>query len=341
MNENKTERFGFWTLIKRLFRITGTERGFWELKEIKQQLIIAGIVIFLAMQVFFAYLFADQFGLINPKLNAKYDKNIAVLTIDQQITDKYVNKIIETLEEVRKRKEQFPHLLVLMASGGGSPTGSAELAHYFEDLEQDMNTTLYVESIAASGAYYISAAFKHKQGDRLSGIIAGENSILGSIGIYMENLTYGDAARKLGVDHKYVVLGKYKVPVSPWEELNPENEHYLKSNLLQPVLDNFVNYVARGRGLSRAELEPYLNGKVFVASEVVGPLADRISSLAEIKREIKQKVKAIDPEDSVGFVGVNLKQRKQSLFNVTLNIDGLKVDGINPLAAEANTYKLK
>ncbi len=47
-----------------------------------------------------------------------------------------------------------------MNSGGGSPTASEELSQYLKDFQRDKNITIYIESIAASGGYYIASAVK-------------------------------------------------------------------------------------------------------------------------------------------------------------------------------------
>ncbi|MHC3995757.1 S49 family peptidase [Thiomicrolovo sp. ZZH C-3] len=304
---------------------------------------MASMLLFLLLQPVVFYFLADKYGLFDEAISAPYDKNIAVLTIDEMITDPYVNKLIETLEEVRKRKNEFDHVLIVMASGGGAPTGSSELAHYLVDLQKQMNVTLYVESIAASGAYYIASAFKHEDNDSLSGIIAGDNAVVGSIGIYLEAMNYEKGAEKLGIGHRYVTIGKWKVPMSSWQELSEENEQYLKNQLLQPVYNNFVDYVAKGRGMTRDELLTMAEGKVYISTEVVGTLVDRISYLAEIKREIQERVEAANPGDEVGFVGISTKRRKQSLFNVTLHLDSLKIDatGLDSLTTGTDAYGLR
>ncbi|MEA3373747.1 MAG: S49 family peptidase [Campylobacterota bacterium] len=311
--------------IKSLFRITGTEKGLLELKEIKQQFILVGVGLLLIFQVAIGYIVLAEMGMLTPAIKAKYDKNVAVLMLDKPITNPYINTIIERLEEVRGKKEEFPHLMIVVASGGGSPQGSSELANYLVDLQKEIKVTMYIESVAASGAYYIASAIKHDPNDKLSGIIANENAIVGSIGVILTNLVYKDAADKLGIKQNEITIGKFKSPISGWKNLTPDNELYLKNQLLEPVYNNFLKFVSKGRDIPMDELKELAEGRVYIATESVGKLVDRVSYLTQIKREIKESVEVANPDDEVGFVPVSLSRKRGSLFNVSLNIENLSV----------------
>jgi len=314
-----------WEKFKRFLHITGTEKGEIELRQFRQILLLAITFIFLGAEIYFLYRFAQQSGLINQELKAENDKNIAVLTIDQQITDEYANNIMSKLDEIRKNKEEFPHLLVIMATPGGSPTGASEIAHYLIDLQNDMNVTMYVQSIAASGGYYIAASAKHDPANPLSGIIAQENAIVGSIGVIMPKFVIKKLADQVGVDEDDITVGKYKKPFSLFEYSTPDEKAYLRQNLLNPAYKNFLHFVAEGRDMNESAMEEYAQGKIFVASEVVGPLVDRISYLSKIKREIQTRLEKQYPDQSVGFVNVTLAKSKSPLFGVELNVNQLSL----------------
>ncbi len=322
---------------------SGTESGLLRLKELKQQVMIIGIVFLMIIGVVINVYVLKEMGLLTPSIKAEYDKNIAIITIDKMITDPYINNIIEKLEYIRVNKEEFPNLLIIMASGGGSPTGSSELAHYLIDLQKEINVHLYVESIAASGAMYISSAIKHNEKDPLSGIIASDNAILGSIGVIMNHMMYFEAGDKLGIKSKSITVGKWKEPISPWSPLSEAGENYLKNQLMLPVYNNFIKFVAKNRGMELDELKTMAEGKVYIASEVVGTLCDRISYLTQIKREIKESVEKRFPEQEVGFIGINLKRSKSSLFNVNFNIENLSVgtDLGENLNLNSNQYQMR
>lgn len=311
---SRLKRF-FWFL-----KPVGSHRRLLKIMEVKQSVVVLATIMFVGFEVILLVYLAAIY-MPASSFDAPYEKNIATLYIDQEITDGYVQKIIDNLDLVIAQKEDFAHLLVIMQSGGGSPQASEELTQYLKDFQKEgIDMTVYVESICASGAYYIATASKYDVNNSLSGIIANQNAIVGSIGVIMPNIVFEGAADKLGVSQHNITVGKYKEPISPFKVPTQEQTEYLKENLLAPVYNNFVKIVAEGRGMSIEELEPYTEGKIFVANDVVGPIVDRTSYLSKIKKEIKAKVKNDYPEDEVGFTQINNAEPGNSFFNTSFNL---------------------
>ena len=310
---------------KRILFITGTEKGLLKKKELRQNIVMLMFVGFFVFGVWIYFTVLSESGLISKKLSAQYDRNIAILTIDKEITDPYINIIIEQLEEVRSRKDEFPYLLIVMSSGGGAPQGSSELAHYLKDLQKEIKVVFYINSVAASGAYYIASAMDHNTEDKLSGIIANENSIVGSIGVILSTTEISKVADTVGVSHKDITIGDFKSPVSIWKPVSQEGEQYIKDNLMIPVYKNFHKFVQDGRKLDDVQMDKLTDGRIFIASEVVGTLVDRISYLAKIKSELLTLAESTYPEEKIGFVGVNVKNKRSSLVNVEFNVDNLSL----------------
>jgi len=313
----------WWQKIKAFFWINGTRKGEMQLKEFRQVLMVLITLVFFGAEIVFLWKMAVRSGMIDSATSADFDKNIAVLTIDEEITDAYANRVIEKLEDIREKKEVFPYLLVVMASPGGSPSGSSEIAHYLHDLQSEMNVTMYVQSMAASGGYYIASAIEHNTSDTLSGIIAQENAIVGSIGVIMPKYVLKDLAQKVGIGEDDITVGKYKKPLSLFKYSTIEEKAYLRQNLLNPAYKNFLNYVAKGRHISPEKLGEYAEGRIFIATEVVGPLVDRISYISEVKREIKTRLEKQYPDASVGFSPIGLKKSKSPFFGLELKVENL------------------
>lgn len=322
MEENNTPA-SIWQKIKAFFWINGTRKGEMQLKEFRQILMVLITLAFFGAEIVFLWKMAVKSGMIDSAPSADFDKNIAVLTIDEEITDAYANTVIEKLEEVREAKEVFPHLLVIMASPGGSPSGSSEIAHYLHDLQSEMDITMYVQSMAASGGYYIASAIEHNASDPLSGIIAQENAIVGSIGVIMPKYVLKDLAQKVGIAEDDITVGKYKKPLSLFKYSTIEEKAYLRQNLLNPAYKNFINYVAKGRHMTPDAIYEYAEGRIFIATEVVGPLVDRISYISQVKREIKTRLEKENPKESVGFIPIGLKKTKSPFFGLELHVENL------------------
>lgn len=309
--------------LKRIFwflKPAGSHRRLLKIMEVKQSFAVLATIIFVSFElglfVFLVFKYMPSEGVSTP-----YEKNIATLNIDQAITEKYIQRIIDQLDIILKNKDKFAHLLIIMQSGGGSPQASEELTQYLKDFQKEgIDLTVYVESICASGAYYIATASKYDKNNSLSGIIANQNAIVGSIGVIMPITIFEGTAKKLGVSQHNIAIGKYKEPVSPFKVPTKDQQAYLKKNLLNPVYKNFVRIVADGRSMSVKKLQPYTEGKVFVANDVVGPIVDRISYLSKIKKEIKAKVEKEFPKKEVGFTVISTSKKTSSLFKTSFNI---------------------
>ncbi len=305
----------------KVFKPIGSHKQVVKLIEIKHTLSIVIVVLFILFEIgAFAFL-GNKLLNLNVNLEDKFNKNIAILNIDEQITSQYIQRLIQRVEEVRENKENFPELLVVMNCPGGSATASEEMRRYLDDLQKEgVKVTMYVESMAASGGYYIASSAKYSDKEPLSGIIANQNALVGSIGVIIAYPLVEELSKKLGVKEKVITIGKYKHPISMFKESTTEEEKYIKEQFMMPIYRNFLSMVAQGRNMSVEEMQKYADGKVFVASEVKGPLVDRVSYLHAIKKEIKQRVQKQYKESDVGFVTINTAKKRASLLDTKLEL---------------------
>lgn len=316
---NLYERF------KSIIGITGTLEGEMKLRETKQVLIITMIVLALVAQVYAMYLFLGNMNLIGGgQTEAKFDKTIAVLNIDQQIENKYINKIIGQLEDIREQSEKehkFAAILIIISTPGGSPTGASELFNYLRGYP--LPVSFYIQDMCASGGYYIAmAAKKYREGDIFTGLRANPNAIVGSIGVIMPRIIVPELAKRVGVDEDDIYAGKFKKPLSMFKKSSEEDKGYIKENLLYPVYENFITVVSLGRGLSKDDIEnKYGEGRIFIANQVKGSLVDEITHIGLVKQQLLKAVKKMYPENEVGFSEIDLRSSHGSLFNVKFEIE--------------------
>jgi len=320
MEENVKNR-SIWDKVKGFLHITGTAKGEYELKEFKQQLFILMIAIIIVLQIVGAWLFMREMGWIANGTPEKFDKNIAVLELNEEITENYINKIIGQIEKIKEKKEKFPHLFIIISSPGGSPQASSDFYFYLRDLQKEIPITVFVQNMAMSGAYYIACASEYDPKNKLSGIIANNNAPVGSIGVIMPKFVYTIAKGK--IDEDDIAVGRHKKPISSFKFTSEEDKEYLKRNLLNPVYQHFLQTVSKGRQMDMNETIKYAEGQVWISTEVVGKLVDRISYVTKVKDEIKESVERRFPDEEVGFVPISLKKRDGGLFNVKVDIGGL------------------
>jgi protease-4 len=268
----------------------------WELvsAKIRTSMFLIAIVAEVGILIFVANLYG-LFGDSVPVGN-----KIAVIDFNKPVTQKFVNKVIKSMDKVKEDKE-YNEILFIMNSPGGSPTASEELSEYLKDYAKDKKITMYVQAIAASGGYYIASAIKP--------LIANKNAIIGSIGVILPHYSIGKLAETIGIEEDDLSSGKYKKPISLFKKMGETEKQYLKDQLLTPTYNNFIDAVATNRGIEKSKLLPYTEGKIFVANskEIQGILVDKIFVLHTLKADIKKRLDKeihfvnILPSDKVDF----------------------------------------
>ena len=310
---------------------TGSEERIGKLKELRSMFITATFAMsFLFSIIVFAFM-GKQMGMFGTKVQPEFQKNIAVLHLNEAITVENTGRIIEKLGELEERIKDgsFSHLLIVASSPGGSPQGSEELARYLEGYQKKVPTTVYIQEVCASGCYYIVSAIQHEENNPLSGLIANPNAVVGSIGVVMPHFVYGPALERLGLQNEYLVEGEHKVPIDAWSLASEDAKAYMKKNLLGPIYKNFQDIVKQYRGFTDEQMSELNGGRIFLATLVEGTLVDRISNLTQVKAEIKASVEAKYPENEVGFVTINTAPKPKMPFSTSLfSIDKVELNGL-------------
>lgn len=279
------------------------ELKIFKLKALKEKVVLFGVaLLILAELVFLLMAFKNTF--IKKHINNPY---IAIININKEITVPYIDNLTAKMDKLKKDKNCKEYLLIFNTPGG-SPSASDEFNAYLKHINKIKKVNVYVESMAASGGYYIISAIKP--------IIANKNAIVGSIGVIMPHYVIGKLAKKIGIEEDTITVGKYKEPVSFFKKATPEQKKYLLSHLLLPTYNNFLNTVATDRNISVNKLKKYADGKIYIASTVKGILVDKISNLITLKENLKKKYK-----NKIEFVNVSLQKKSLPFFNIKLSSD--------------------
>ncbi|MBD3794081.1 MAG: signal peptide peptidase SppA [Campylobacterales bacterium] len=272
----------------------------YEIKALKKQIFISNlkawiIGIILLAEIAFIGMYFSKMGLFGEVSVSPY--KVAVVRYNQEVTEEFTAKVMEKMDEVKEDKS-YQSVLFIMGSPGGSPTASEELSEYLKAYQKDMNVTMYVDSIAASGGYYIASAVRP--------LIANKNAIVGSIGVILPHYNIGELAKKVGVEEDYLAAGKFKKPISMLSKIDQENRDYIIKNLIKPTYQNFIDSVAENRGLKAEQIKPFTEGKIFIANmpEIQGVLVDEVSSLYQVKAKIRKHIGKKD----VDFVDIDIME---------------------------------
>jgi len=265
------------------------------------------IGVFLLAEIVFVGMYFSKSGLFDTEISGA--NKVAIVRYDKPVTEAFTTTVMERLDTIKKDKS-YKSVLFIMGSPGGSPTASEELSEYLKEYQKDLNVTMYVDSIAASGGYYIASAIKP--------LIANKNAIVGSIGVIMPHYNFGELAKKIGVEEDFMSAGKFKKPISMLAKIDDENRKYMTEHLLKPTYDNFLQSVADNRGLKKEDIIPFAEGQVFIANvpKIQGILVDEISSLYKVKKRIRKSFK-----DEIEFVDINMNEKRSFFPEIKVDID--------------------
>ncbi|MEM6301481.1 MAG: signal peptide peptidase SppA [Pseudomonadota bacterium] len=165
--------------------------------------------------------------------------------------------------------------LVLRVNSGGGSAFASELIR--EELARisAAGTPVVVSmgAVAASGGYYLAVA-----GDE---IVATPTTITGSIGVFAAFPTFERLLERGGVYTDGLGTTAYAGGLRPDRPLAPAIEEAVELSIAN-TYEHFVALVAEGRGLDRATVEQYAQGRVLSASDALAAgLVDRLGSLDE------------------------------------------------------------
>jgi protease-4 len=174
-------------------------------------------------------------------------------------------------------------------SPGGSPVQAQAIYDEMRRLRAKYpSIPLYVvvEDLCASGGYYVAAA-----ADK---IFVAKGSIVGSIGVRMDNFGVVGLMEKLGVESRLITSGKNKALLDPFEPLQ-EAHKQIALDLIDEIHAQFIAAVREGRGKRLKETPDMFSGLIWSGAKSVQlGLADGFGGLDYVAREV---IKAEDIVD--------------------------------------------
>jgi len=203
------------------------ELKIYKIKALKERIVLLGVILLIVAEIFLLFsFFKKSFSKTTP-----HSPYVAVININKTITTDYIHKLTSKMEKLLKDKN-CKEFLLIFNTPGGSPSASDEFNAFLKYANKKKKVNIYVESMAASGGYYIASAIKP--------LIANKNAIVGSIGVIMPHYVIEKLAKKIGVEEDNIAVGKYKKPISLFKKVSFEDKKYLLNNLLLPTYENFL-----------------------------------------------------------------------------------------------------
>lgn len=153
-------------------------------------------------------------------------------------------------------------IILHINSPGGGAAASQEIYHEVLRVRRENHKRIVasVESVGASGAYYIASACDQ--------IYANDASVVGSIGVIMEWTNYGDLLRWAKLKNIVIHAGELKDAGDPTRDLTPKEQAYFQS-LVDNMYGQFVHDVATGRHTSDDKIRPIATGQVWTGQQAL------------------------------------------------------------------------
>jgi len=175
-------------------------------------------------------------------------------------------------------------IIVHVNSPGGGVAASEEIYREVKRVRDDKKKRIVasIETVGASGAYYVSAATNK--------IYADSGSVVGSIGVIAEWVNYGDLMRWAKLKPEILKVGQFKDTGDPTRELTPAERQYMQG-LIDNMYGQFVQAVADGRHAKVSDIKPIADGRVWTGEQALSMhLIDQIGDFRTVVLDTAKSV---------------------------------------------------
>ncbi|MEM6461800.1 MAG: signal peptide peptidase SppA [Pseudomonadota bacterium] len=211
-------------------------------------------------------------------IGSRSTDHIARVTISGVIRDN--SELIERLETIRK-SDRVKALIVRLESPGGTSYGGETLYRAVRSVAADKPVVAEVRTMAASAAYMIACGTDY--------IVAGDTSIVGSIGVIFQYAQVSELLEKVGVSVDEIKSTPLKAEPSPFHAASDEAKTMIRS-MVSDTYGWFVDLVADRRGLSKADALKLADGSIFTGRQAAdNGLVDIVGGETEIRAFLEEK----------------------------------------------------
>ncbi len=219
--------------------------------------------------VFLFVLLLGSLGSIGSE-DAVYGKHVARIDVEGMITstsssswtgsgESMVDRIAKQLKKA-KEDEDAVAVVIRINSPGGEVTAADTLYHHVSQLAKEKPVLVYMDSMAASGGYYIACGAQE--------IYANQTTLTGSIGVIISTMNYADLIDKVGLRFEVFTSGKFKDTLSGSRSMR-EDEKALIQDMVSQIYERFLEVVMQSRSdIPEAKLRTQLaDGRILTGSD--------------------------------------------------------------------------
>jgi protease-4 len=171
----------------------------------------------------------------------------------------------QVVDDVRKfaDDDSIKAIIIHVNSPGGGVAASEEIYREVKRVRDEKHKRIVasIQTVGASGAYYVSSATNK--------IYADSGSVVGSIGVIAEWVNYGDLMRWAKLKPEILKVGQFKDTGDPTRELTPAERQYMQG-LIDNMYGQFVQAVADGRHAKTSDIKSIADGRVWTGEQAMG-----------------------------------------------------------------------
>ncbi|PTJ71939.1 signal peptide peptidase SppA [Staphylococcus hyicus] len=228
----------------------------------------------------------------------------------------YNHKLILKQLDTIKNDDSIKGVLLTVNTPGGGTYESDELYQKLKEVKtKGKKIYVQMETIAASGGYYISMP-----ADK---IYAGPQTLTGSIGVISQSMDYSELLKNLGIKTNTIKSGSHKDIMSPQREMTNEERDILQS-INKDSFDQFVNVIKEGRHMSEDKVRKLADGRIYSAQQAKAHhLIDEIGYKNEALKAMKKELKLKNPQ----IITFDTSQQGLgSLFGIKTTFESLQMN---------------
>jgi len=210
-----------------------------------------------------------------------FGSKIAVVDLDGVILSP--KQIVPQLKKFAD-DDSVKAIILHVNSPGGGVAASEEIYREVKRIRDEKKKRIVasIETVGASGAYYVASATNK--------IYADNGSIVGSIGVIAEWVNYGELLHWAKLNAITMKAGEFKDTGSPTREMTPAERAYMQS-LIDDMHTQFIQAVAEGRHVKEEDIRAIANGKVWTG-EQAAPLK-LVDQITDFEGAVKDTAKAV------------------------------------------------
>ena len=236
---------------------------------------------------FFLFVLA-VFALVYVTLHAGKDTSLAfgdkIGVVDLEGVILSPNPVVQQLKKFGD-DDSIKAIILHVNSPGGGVAASEEIYREVKRIRDDKKKRIVaaIETVGASGAYYVSSATNK--------IDADNGSIVGSIGVIAQWVNYGQLLQWAKLKDMTLKAGEFKDTGSPTRDMTPAEREYLQG-MIDNMHGQFIKAVADGRNMKFEDVKSIANGKVWTGQQAL-PMK-LIDQLADFQAAVDDTAKAVN-----------------------------------------------